>query len=157
MSRMKHPARSKPTNGQPRAPELAVKTGCARQQVAPATPNCAGEPEHWPQSRASQTARASVRTLDGESARRLSEPDPILTSNTVARAAAGGVRLSSLRCLYKCVRGNDRVLGHRRAGYPARLTGNQAVAPPRRRSLPGVALVQFPSSKVTSPLTMIAR
>jgi hypothetical protein len=84
MSHVKHPASSKPKPTLSQAGALEVKTGCARQRVAPATPNCTIEPERWPQSRAAQTARASARTLDGESARRLPLLDPILTSNTVA-------------------------------------------------------------------------
>jgi len=93
MSRVKQPARSKRKHGRGHAG--AVKTGCVRPRVAPATPNCPSEPERRPQSRAAQPARASARTLDGESARRLTTPDSSLTSNTVARAAA--------------TRGNDRI------------------------------------------------
>ena len=81
MSRVKRPVGSKRKNGQG---PVAVKAGCARQPVAPATLNCISEPERRLQSRASQTARSSARTLDGESARRLPELHSILTSNTVA-------------------------------------------------------------------------
>jgi negative regulator of sigma E activity len=83
MPRIKCPARSRRKNSQG---PLDFKTGCAKQRVAPATPNRSSEPQRRPQSRATQTARASVPTLDGELARRLSEQDLILTSNTVARA-----------------------------------------------------------------------
>jgi hypothetical protein len=83
MSRVKRPA---PSKRKPDRGPIAVETGCARPRVAPATPNCTSEPERRPQSTAAQTARASARTVDGESARRLSELDSILTSNTVARA-----------------------------------------------------------------------
>ena len=86
MSGVKHPARSRTKGDTRHASALTVKTGCAKQRVAPATPNRSSEPQRRPQSRASQTARASARTLDGESARRLSEQDLILTSNTVAHA-----------------------------------------------------------------------
>ena len=95
MSGVKHPVQSKRKDGMKRVEAVGVKTGCARQRVAPATPNCPSEPERRPQSRAAQPARASARTLDGESARRLTTPDSSLTSNTVARAAA--------------TRGNDRI------------------------------------------------
>jgi hypothetical protein len=81
MPRVKHPVRSKRNSG--REP-VAVKTGCAKQRVAPATPNRPPEPERRPQSRAAQPARASARTLDGESTRRLPGPHSLLTSNTVA-------------------------------------------------------------------------
>jgi hypothetical protein len=47
-----------------------VKTGCARQRVASATPNCSSSPSAGAQSRAVQPARPA-RTLDGEPARRL--------------------------------------------------------------------------------------
>jgi len=77
---------SRPKDDQPPKRALAVKTGCAKQRVAPATPNDPCQLERRPQSRASQTARVSARTLDGETARRLSEGDRSLTSNTVARA-----------------------------------------------------------------------
>ena len=68
MSRVKRPVGSKRKNGQG---PVAVKAGCARQPAAPATLNCTSEPERWLQSRASQTARSSARTLDGVPARRL--------------------------------------------------------------------------------------
>jgi hypothetical protein len=83
MSRVKRPAPSKRENGQG---PVAVKTGCARLQVAPATPNCTSQPERRPQSTAAEPARASARTVDGESARRLTALDSGLTSNTVAHA-----------------------------------------------------------------------
>ena len=86
MSRVKYPPRSRPNADTRDASAPEVKTGCAKQRVAPATPNDPCQLERRPQSRASQTARASARTLDGESARRLSEQDLILTSNTVAHA-----------------------------------------------------------------------
>jgi len=124
MSRVKYPPRSRPNADTRDASAPEVKTGCAKQRVAPATPNCNSEPQRRPQSTAAQPARLSARTVDGESARRLSEQDPILTSNTVARAAAGGVRLSSLRCLYKCVRGNDRCWG---IGEPATRLASLAI------------------------------
>jgi hypothetical protein len=84
MPRLKPPARSKRKDIRGQAAALGMNTGCARQQVAPATPNCTCEPERRSQSRASQTARLGARNLDGEPARRLPEIDPILTSNTVA-------------------------------------------------------------------------
>jgi hypothetical protein len=83
MPRVKCPARSRRKNGQG---PVDLKTGCARPRVAPATPNCPSEPERRLPSTAAQPARASARTVDGESARRLPELDSILTSNTVARA-----------------------------------------------------------------------
>ena len=89
MPRVKRPLRSKRNSGRE---SDAVKTGCVQQRVAPATPNCTSEPERRPQSTAAQPARLSARTVDGESARRLSEQDPILTSNTVARARGTFVR-----------------------------------------------------------------
>src|SRR5262249_2596555 len=60
--------------------------GCAKPRVAPAMPNCPSQPQRRPQSRAAKPACASARTLDSESVRRLSEQDPLLTSNMVARA-----------------------------------------------------------------------
>jgi len=89
MSRVKRTARAKRKAGRRYAGAVGVKTGCARPRVAPATPNCSCQPERRPQSRAAQTARASARTLDGESARRLSRLDAILTSNTVASTRSG--------------------------------------------------------------------
>jgi hypothetical protein len=86
MSRLKHPARSKRKNGRGHADAVSMETGCPRARVAPATPKCTAEPERRPQSRAAKPARASARTLDGESARRLATPDSSLTSNTVTRA-----------------------------------------------------------------------
>ena len=63
MSRVKYPPRSRPNadTRDPSAPE--VKTGCAKQRVAPATPNCNSEPERWPQSTAGQPARVSAEPL----------------------------------------------------------------------------------------------
>jgi hypothetical protein len=58
MSRVKQPARSKRKDNRGHAGAVAAKTGCARQRVAPATPNCPCEPERRPQSRAAQPARA---------------------------------------------------------------------------------------------------
>jgi hypothetical protein len=86
MSRVKYPPRSTPNGDTRNTSAPAVKTGCAKQRVAPATPNGVCEPERRPQSTAALPARVSARTVDGESARRLSERDPILTSDTVARA-----------------------------------------------------------------------
>jgi hypothetical protein len=71
MSRVKPPARPERKDGRRLAGAVAVKTGCARQRVAPATPNCSCQPEHRPQSRAAQTARASARTLCAEHVRQL--------------------------------------------------------------------------------------
>ncbi len=84
MSRVKAPTRSKRKDSRAHSGALAVKTGCTRQRVAPATLNCPSEPERRPQSRAAQPARLSARTLDGEPTRRLTTPDSSLTSNTVA-------------------------------------------------------------------------
>jgi hypothetical protein len=84
MSRVKYPPRSRPNCDTRDASALEVKTGCAQQRVAPATPNRNAEPERWPQSTAAQPARVSARTVVGESARRLLEQDPILTPNTAA-------------------------------------------------------------------------
>jgi hypothetical protein len=84
VSRMKHPARSNRKDGSGNIEEVGVKTGCTRQRVAPATSKCSSEPQRRPQSRAALPARASARTLDGESARRLPTTDSSLTSNTVA-------------------------------------------------------------------------
>lgn len=86
MSRVKYPPRSTPNGDTRNTSAAAVKTGCDKQRVAPATPNGVCEPERRPQSTAALPARVSARTVDGESARRLSERDPILTSDTVARA-----------------------------------------------------------------------
>src|SRR6516162_9581388 len=97
MSRVKYPPRSRPNRDTSDASAPELKTGCAQRRVAPATPNRNSEPERWPQSTAAQPARVSARTVDGESARRLSEQDPNLTFNTVARAAA--------------TRGNDKCAG----------------------------------------------
>ena len=99
MSRVKYPPRSRPNADTRDASAPEVKTGCAKQRVAPATPNCNSEPERRPQSTAAQPARLSARTVDGESARRLSEQDPILTSNTVARAATVARELDQLVAL----------------------------------------------------------
>ena len=85
MSRVKRPVGSKRKNGQG---PVAVKAGCARQPVAPATLNCTSEPERRLQSRVSQTARSSGRNLCVESARRLPELHSSLTSNTVASILA---------------------------------------------------------------------
>ena len=86
MPHVKYPPRSRPNGATPEASTLEVKTGCTKQRVAPATPNRTSEPQRWPQSKAAQPARLSARTLDGESARRLTTSDSSLTSNTVARA-----------------------------------------------------------------------
>jgi hypothetical protein len=86
MSRVKYPPPSRPNADTGNTSALEVKTGCAQRRVAPATPNRNSEPERWPQSTAAQPARVSARTVDGESARRLSEQDPNLTFSTVARA-----------------------------------------------------------------------
>lgn len=86
MSDMKQPTPSKGKTGRVQAGAGGVKTGCVKPRVAPATPSCTSQPQRRPQSRAAKPARASARTLDGESARRLTTPDSSLTSNTVARA-----------------------------------------------------------------------
>jgi len=84
MSSVKRPA---PSQRKDAREPIPVKTGCGRQRVAPAIPNCTSQPEPRPQSRAPQPARSGARTLDGESARRLTEVDPTLTPNTVASAS----------------------------------------------------------------------
>ena len=93
-----------------RAGVVGVKTGGVQQRVAPATPNCTCEPERRPQSSAAQPARASARTLDGESARRLTTPtDSSLTSNTVAHTTVSVCMQPAGRdALCQCARGNDR-------------------------------------------------
>jgi hypothetical protein len=49
-----------------------VKTGCARQRVAPATLNCGSSRSVGPPSMAAEPAHVSARTIDGGPARRLS-------------------------------------------------------------------------------------
>ena len=60
MSRVKYPPPSRPNPDTGNASALEVKTGCAKQRVAPATPNCNSEPQRRPQSTAAQPARVSA-------------------------------------------------------------------------------------------------
>jgi hypothetical protein len=87
MSRVTRSARSKPKTDRPQAGASAVKTGCLKQQVAPATSNRSFQPQRRLAVKGG-AAGAQARTLDGESVRRLSELDSTLTSNTVARAGS---------------------------------------------------------------------
>jgi hypothetical protein len=88
MSRVKRPVGSKRKNGQG---PVAVKPGCARQPVAPATLNCTSEPERRLRSRASQTARSSARTLCAEHVRQLAGESPRTNLMEVKDSEAQGL------------------------------------------------------------------
>lgn len=130
MPRVTRPARSK------RKYEfgpVAVESGCAEQRVAPATPNCTSKPERWPQSTASQTARASARTVDGEAARRLLTPDSSLTSNTVASTAFAMLTLLRVTARRRrglrayILQGQNRIMVESTAASARHLTTNRPI------------------------------